>query len=118
MSRTLKGPRTLPCDGTVADKLRVKWNSGTSMLTACGTTDNAIGIVDGVPLNGRAAIINPITEDGVSILSSATIAVGGTCYAGANGTVAAAGTIVVGVNWAPGVINGAWADVQMAKATG
>ena len=119
--RTVAGDRTLPCDGTVLDKTRVKWNSGTSMLTLAGATDPAIGHVNGVPVNGRCVIISPLCEDGVALTSNSSIALGCTVYAAANGQVSsssAGGALVVGTNWQPNLIAGGWADVQLAKATG
>ena len=118
MSRTLKGGRTLPCDNTVADGLRVKWNSG-GYLTVCGATDEAVGIVDGVPLANPSyasgymcTIISPNTEDGVKMIAAGSIGQGVPVYAAAAGKISATGTLEVGVNWTPSAVAGTWCDVQ------
>jgi hypothetical protein len=107
---------------------RVKVDPGTpGGVIYAGATDVAIGVTEGNPLPGftttpgtttyRIAVINIKTEDGVSIEANDTIAQGASCYGSANGRVSnssAYGAVLVGTNFAVGVVAGANTDVWIA----
>lgn len=113
---TVKGSRTFNCAADLLPNRRVKWNSGTATVIYAGVTDEAIGVTDGMPYNGRIAVIPINTSHGVAIEAADTIGVGVACYGAANGRVSvsnAGGAVLVGTNWAPGIVVNAFADVQL-----
>lgn len=114
--RTIKGNRTFACASDLLPNRRVKWNAGTSTVIYCAAVDEAIGVTDGMPYNGRIAVIPINTDDGVAIEAADTIGVGVPCYGAANGRVSvsnAGGAVLVGTQWAAGVVVNAFADVQL-----
>jgi len=116
---TIKGNRTFACASSLLPNRRVKWDSATSTVVYAGATDEAIGVTDGVPYNGRVAVIPITCPDGVAIEAADTIGVGVACYGAANGRVSvsnANGAVLVGTNWASGVVVNAFADVQLLNA--
>lgn len=89
--------KTFTCNGALGKHLRVKLTAG--VLALAGTTDLEIGTMAAATFAGETAgAVRLRTAQGTDIfVASEAITAGNTAYAGANGKVAATGTVALGV---------------------